>query len=448
MLFFQLDTVIAGPSTNASNDAKRNLEAAVPSGDIVSSSRHYEELQLAVKDPEGKKKMTMEHFYNDQTCVEEIHEGFINLYSGSPEHNGIMVDMHAEFAQRRLDVSNQSLPNHVYLSICTVAEKYLTKETAVRHLGLTPSRPRVARDTAQQRVNAIDAAALEDVMARVAAVEQRPDTSSEVTLEEVLARVAAVEQGRFRSGGGASGGAQPPYYSAQQGTPTAAAALKGSLFDSARGLNAVSSADRPPSQSGYDSDTFVGKDGIRRWPGVGMPEVRINDAVEALRGAMLPRNLAIKHLNVPEGCDVNKYLAICRFEPYLVDKLWDNGNCSEAVKKALAFISPAHPYGGEGEPKEPVYCEDRKTMTKNTDDSESWKIKACLHCAHSPPWNAANGPAPLVNTPASLLFRNGVSSEHNPKPCPGRILAGLTTECQPLIECIRPNPVKKAEMGF
>ena len=448
LLFFQLDTVIAGPSTNASNDAKRNLEAAVPSGDIVSSSRHYEELQLAVKDPEGKKKMTMEHFYNDQTCVEELHEGFITLYSGSPEHNGIMVDMHAEFAQRRLDVSNQSLPHHVYLSICTVAEKYLTKETAVRHLGLTPSRPRVARDTAQQRVNAIDAAALEDVMARVAAVEQRPDTSSEVTLEEVLARVAAVEQGRFRSGGGASGGAQPPYYSAQQGTPTAAAALKGSLFDSARGLNAVSSADRPPSQSGYDSDTFVGKDGVRRWPGVGMPEVRINDAVEALRGAMLPRNLSIKHLNVPEGCDVNKYLAICRFEPYLVDKLWDNGNCSEAVKKALAFISPAHPYGGEGEPKEPVYCEDRKTMTKNTDDSESWKIKACLHCAHSPPWNAANGPPPLVNTPASLLFRNGVSSEHNPKPCPGRMLAGLTTECQPLIECIRPNPVKKAEMGF
>ena len=103
LLFFQLDTVIAGPSTNASNDAKRNLEAAVPSGDIVSSSRHYEELQLAVKDPEGKKKMTMEHFYNDQTCVEELHEGFIALYSGSPEHNGIMVDMHAELAQRRLD---------------------------------------------------------------------------------------------------------------------------------------------------------------------------------------------------------------------------------------------------------------------------------------------------------------------------------------------------------
>ena len=113
----------------------------------------------------------------------------------------------------------------------------------------------------------------------------------------------------------ASGGAQPPYQSAQQGAPTAAAALKGSLFDSARGLNAVSSADRPSSQSGYDSDTFVGKDGIRRWPGVGMPEVRINDAVEALKGAMLPRKLSIKHLNVPEGCDVNKYLAICRYEP-------------------------------------------------------------------------------------------------------------------------------------
>jgi len=181
-------------------------------------------------------------------------------------------------------------------------------------------------------VNAIDAAALEDVMARVAAVEQRSDAGNEVTLEEVVARVAAVEQGRFRSGGGASGGAQPPYHGAQPGTPTAAAALKGSLFDSARGLVPVSSVDRPPSQSGYDSDTFVGKDGIRRWAGIGMPEVRINEAVEALKGAVLPRVLSIKHLNVPEGCDVHKFLAICRFEPYLVDRLWDNGACTDAVK--------------------------------------------------------------------------------------------------------------------
>jgi hypothetical protein len=450
LLFFQLDTVIAGPSTNASNDAKRNLEAAVPSGDIVSSSRLYEELQLAVKDPEGKKKMTMKQFYADQTCVEEIHEGFVALYNASPEHQNIMVHIHAEFAQRRLDVSNQSLPNHVYLGICTMAEKWLTMESAVRHLGPTPSRPRAAREARDttQRVNAIDAAALEDVMARVAAVEQRSDAGNEVTLEEVVARVAAVEQGRFRSGGGASGGAQPPYHGAQPGTPTAAAALKGSLFDSARGLVPVSSVDRPPSQSGYDSDTFVGKDGIRRWAGIGMPEVRINEAVEALKGAVLPRVLSIKHLNVPEGCDVNKFLAICRFEPYLVDRLWDNGNCTEAVKKALAFISPAHPYGGEGEAKEPVYSEERKTMTKNTDGSESWKIKSCLHCAHAPPWNTAHGPPPQPNTPAALVFRNGVSSEHNPKPCPGRMVAGLTTECQPLIECIRPNPVKLSEMGF
>ena len=450
LLFFQLDTVIAGPSTNASNDAKRNLEAAVPSGDIVSSSRLYEELQLAVKDPEGKKKMTMKQFYADQTCVEEIHEGFVALYNASPEHQNIMVHIHAEFAQRRLDVSNQSLPNHVYLGICTMAEKWLTMESAVRHLGPTPSRPRAAREARDttQRVNAIDAAALEDVMARVAAVEQRSDAGNEVTLEEVVARVAAVEQGRFRSGGGASGGAQPPYHGAQPGTPTAAAALKGSLFDSARGLVPVSSVDRPPSQSGYDSDTFVGKDGIRRWAGIGMPEVRINEAVEALKGAVLPRVLSIKHLNVPEGCDVNKFLAICRFEPYLVDRLWDNGNCTEAVKKALAFISPAHPYGGEGEAKEPVYSEERKTMTKNTDGSESWKIKSCLHCAHAPPWNKAHGPPPQPNTPAALVFRNGVSSEHNPKPCPGRMVAGLTTECQPLIECIRPNPVKLSEMGF
>ena len=39
MMFFMFDTIIAGPSAGTSQDAKRNLEAAVPSGDIVSTAR-------------------------------------------------------------------------------------------------------------------------------------------------------------------------------------------------------------------------------------------------------------------------------------------------------------------------------------------------------------------------------------------------------------------------
>ena len=432
LLFFQMDTVIAGPSTNASLDAKRNLEAAVPSGNIVSSSRLYEELFLAVKDPNGMKQMTMIMFYNDLTCVEEIHEGFVALYKDSPEHHNIMVEIMAEFAQRRQNYrevcEEKNIPVHVYLSICTIAELWLTKESAVRHLGVSVPRGRSTREaaTTQQRVNAVN----DDL------------------LEEVMARVAAVEQGRFREGGGV-GGAPPPSQGVQRGTPTAPTALTGGLFGAARDLHPVASPFRPPSRSGSDTnETFTGKDGVKRYPGKGMPEVRINDAVEALKDAMLPRDLSIKHFNIPPGTDVNDFLSICRFEPYLIERLWDNGNCSEEVKKALAFISPAVPYGGDGEPSRPQYCEDKKVMSRNADGSESWKEQSCLHCHHAPPWKSKDGPRPLANTPVSLLFRNDVSSAHNPKPCPGRILAALTTECQPLIECIRPNPLKMAEKGL
>ena len=101
MMFFMFDTIIAGPSAGASQDAKRNLEAAVPSGDIVSTARLYEQLFLAVKDPSGEKRMTFQDFYNDPTCVEEIHEGFVRLYLNSPEHRLLMVEVHAEFDDRR-----------------------------------------------------------------------------------------------------------------------------------------------------------------------------------------------------------------------------------------------------------------------------------------------------------------------------------------------------------
>ena len=38
--------------------------------------------------------MTFQDFYNDPTCVEEIHEGFVRLYLNSPEHRMLMVEVH------------------------------------------------------------------------------------------------------------------------------------------------------------------------------------------------------------------------------------------------------------------------------------------------------------------------------------------------------------------
>ena len=83
-------------------------------------------------------------------------------------------------------------------------------------------------------------------------------------------------------------------------------------------------------------------------------------------------------------------------------------------------------------------------MVKLADGTEAWTMASCLHCLHAPPWNMSWGPPPALNTPKSLMYRNEVSSEHNPKTCPARLLAGIATDCQPLIEFIRPDPKKLA----
>ena len=118
----------------------------MPSGDIVSNARLYEQLFLAVKDLEGEKKMTFRDFYNDPTCVGEIHEGFVRLYLNSPEHRLLMVDVHAEFDDRRRDKEERCGKDtdriHAYLSICTVADKYRAKEASMRTI--TQSLPQVS----------------------------------------------------------------------------------------------------------------------------------------------------------------------------------------------------------------------------------------------------------------------------------------------------------------
>ena len=161
LMFFMFDTIICGPSMGAGADAKRNLDAAVPGGDFIFTARLFEQLSLALKDPSGEKKMTIRDFYNDHTCVEEIHEGFVRLYLHSTEHETLMPDLHVDFANRRRDdkviCGGDWDRTHAYLSLCTVAEKWRAKEFAIRALKPPAKRKEsAATSELQQRVASID----------------------------------------------------------------------------------------------------------------------------------------------------------------------------------------------------------------------------------------------------------------------------------------------------
>ena len=428
MMFFMLDTTIAGPSQGASQDARRNLEAAVPGGDIVSTARLYEQLFLATKDPTGEMRMTYQDFYNNPTCVEEIHEGFVRIYLPSAEHRLLMVELHADLDDRRRTKEEHcgSDPRriHEYLSICNVADKYRAKEASNRTIN--QSLPQ----TSTRRKESVTELGTQQ---RVAAVDEMQTSAN----DEIAMRVAALESQHFRNGGPFGGGTPPPPHGSLASGSTAA----GGMMLKMRNLQPVKS---PPSQSGSESsDSFIGKDGLKRHNSKGQPEVRITDAVEALKNKFLPSVLSLRYVKIPAGVDAWEHLSRCRLDPWMVERLYDNGNCSAAVKEALAFISPAEPYGASNEPEYPSYSPEIKRMQKNPDGSESWAQLSCLCCAHAPPWNTKWGPPPAFNTPEALMYRNGVSSEHNPHPCPARLLAALMTDCQPLIECIVLKPAPR-----
>ena len=274
--------------------------------------------------------MTFRDFYNDHTCVEEIHEGFVKLYLNSPEHHLLMVEVHADFEDRRREYEERCMGDpdriHSYLSICTVAGKYRAKESANRHIAQSLPQTATRRATAapglQQRVASVDEAQMAN--------------------EDMASRVAALESQHFRNGGPPGGGTQPPHQGSRGST--AAGGMLGSMLH----LQPVKS---PPSQSGSDSDTFVGKDGVPRHSSRGTPEVRITEAVEALKDRFLGANkiMSLRYVKIPPGVDPWEHLSKCRLDPWRVDRLYDGGNCSEAIKDALAYISPAAPYGGDGE---------------------------------------------------------------------------------------------------
>ena len=85
------------------------------------------------------------------------------------------------------------------------------------------------------------------------------------------------------------------------------------------------------------------------------PDLRssLNDAVHELKDEFqrIGKVLSLRHLRIPANVDEWEYLQICRYEPYHLSKLYNEGNCSEEIKAALAYISPATPYGGDKEAK-------------------------------------------------------------------------------------------------
>ena len=165
--------------------------------------------------------------------MEEIHDGFVRLYLPSSEHRLLMVDVLAEFDDRRRTKEERcgSDPRriHEYLSICNVADKYRAKEASMRTINQslpqnsTRRKESVAELGTQQRVAVVDEA----------------QTSANI---EIASRVAALESQQFRNGGPFGGGTPPPH----QGSLASGSTAAGGMMAKMRSLQPVKS---PASQS-------------------------------------------------------------------------------------------------------------------------------------------------------------------------------------------------------
>ena len=127
---------------------------------------------------------------------------------------------------------------------------------------------------------------------RVAVVDETQTSAN----DEIALRVAALESQHFRNGGPFGGGTPPPPHGSLASGSTAA----GGMMAKMRNLQPVKS---PPSQSGSESDSFIGKDGLKRHNSKGQPEVRITEAVEALKDRFLPKVLSLRYVKIPPGVD-------------------------------------------------------------------------------------------------------------------------------------------------
>lgn len=150
--------------------------------------------------------------------------------------------------------------------------------------------------------------------------------------------------------------------------------------------------------------------------------------------------------DVPSGIPLGKWLEACEIRHDAILELYDNGKCSDPMRRTLALINPREPYGGEGEPAEATFTRHapraRLDQSVSTTGTWVWKEGDCSTCANSPPAPHTDGTA-LAHDLARWLYRNPHGSAHNPKKCAARkcvaIAAAIENETEVCRPCMRPR---------
>ena len=424
-----LDSVIVGPSTGLGGDSKRDYDEAKKCGNLPATSRYFEGLAVTRKDPTGRGRLTREAFYEDEQQTQELQQDFLKLYTRGdlPEYHTLVLEMQTWFLERNAncddpkhrDPEETSVMDHV--GICACAKHFANKEMAMNKHGANPvgqgkDRSRNLADPSR-RISAVTPEALRSLEHQVAAI--RSD---------------------MRAGSGSPGGSsQHP-----RGTPAVSNGLVGAT-------HRVAAFQRSPSPSpsitsstaASDSPTFIGDDGGVFWKGVGSPEGPLAEVIRAVEG-MHNMTVSLEHLNCPAHIPRDEYINTLELRGHLLNAVYDGGKCDEKTLQDLATVSPAAAYGGFQEPSQPQYCNDKVVMQKRPDGAMQWADKSCGGCAFSPPWDTNNGAAPPRLTAA--LYRNEVSSAHNPRRCRTRMMAALLTKNAQVISALVPEDKKYAQL--
>ena len=424
-----LDSVIVGPSSGLSGDSKREYDEAKKCGNLPATSRYFEGLAVTRKDPTGRGRLTREVFYESEQQTQELQQDFLKLYMRGdlPEYHPLVLEMQAWFLERNAncddpryrDPEETSIMDHV--GICACAKHFANKEMAMNKHGATPAgqgkdRSRNPADPSR-RISAVTPEALRSLEHQVAAISSY-----------------------MKAGSGSPGGASL----LSRGTPAVANGLVGAT-------HRVAAFQRSPSPSpsitsstaASDAPTFIGDDGGVFWKGVGSPEGPLAEVIRAVEGTH-NMTVSLEHLNCPAHIPRDEYINTLELRGHLLNAVYDGGKCDEKTLHDLATVSPAAAYGGFQEPSQPQYSNDKVVMQKRPDGAMQWADKACGGCAFSPPWDPNNGAAPPRLTAA--LYRNEVSSAHNPRRCRTRMMAALLTKNALVISALVPEDKKYAQL--
>ena len=399
-------------------------------------SRYFEGLAVTRRDPTGKGRLTREEFYLDEQATQELQQDFLKLFTQAqpplPEYHPLVLEMQAWFLERNANCDD---PKHRdpeetsvmdYVGICACARHFANKEMAMNKHGANPAgqgkdRSRNLADPSR-RVNAVTTEALQSIEHQVAAL--RSD---------------------MRAGSGSPGSASSPMQPSR-GRPAVANGLVGATHRVAAFQRSPSPSPSITSSTGTgasDAPTFIGDDGGVYWKGVGSPEGPLSDVIRAVEG-MYNMTVSLEHLNCPAHIPRDEYINALELRGHLLNAVYDGGKCDEKTLQDLATVSPAAAYGGFQEPSQPKYCNDKIVMQKRPDGAMQWADKSCGGCAFSPPWDTNNGATPPPLTAA--LFRNEVSSGHNPRRCRTRMMAALLTKNAKVISALVPEDKKYAQL--